>query len=64
MISDTQALAEGHPVHARKLTSLARKLHDFSSRLEPYFEIVNIFVQAKPEIAALVWGSLQMLFQV
>lgn len=64
MISAIQALAENHPVHRTKLTEAVRKLHRFSSKLEPYFDIVSIFVQMSPEYAGLVWGSLRMIFQV
>jgi len=64
MISELKCLAEAHPVHKTKLTALVRKLHSFSSKLEPYFEIVNIFVQVKPDVSAAVWGSLRMVFQV
>lgn len=64
MISELQGLAESHPVHKAKLTALVRKLHAFTSKVEPYFEIVNIFAQIKADVSSAVWGSLRVLFQV
>jgi hypothetical protein len=64
MIADIQKIADNHPVHKSKLTAVVRKLNRFANKIQPYFEIVNIFIQAKPEYGALVWGSLRMIFQV
>jgi hypothetical protein len=64
MISAIQEQAKNHPIHRSRLTVACRKLHGFTSLLEPYFEIVNIFVQVKPEYAGLVWGSMRMIFYV
>ncbi len=64
MIADIQNTADNHPVHKSKLTIVVGKLNRFANRIQPYFDIVNIFVQAKPEYAALVWGSLRTIFQV
>lgn len=33
-------------------------------RMEPYFAIVDIFVQTNPQYAGLFWGSLRLLFKV
>lgn len=41
--------------------SMVQKLGD---RLEPFFKIVEIFVSSKPEVAALVWGSVRFVFKV
>lgn len=32
--------------------------------LEPYFKVVEILISSHPECAALVWGSLRLIFQV
>lgn len=64
LISELQLLAESHPVHKSRLVAFVRKLHSFSRRLEPYFEIVNIYVQVKPDFAAAIWGSLRVLFKL
>jgi len=64
MISELQGLAESHPVHKAKLTALVRKLHAFTSKVEPHFEIVNIFAQIKADVSSAIWGSLRVLFQV
>ncbi|KAL6863348.1 hypothetical protein ACO1O0_003597 [Amphichorda felina] len=41
--------------------SMVQKLGD---QLEPFFKIVEIFVSSKPEIAALVWGSVRFVFKL
>jgi hypothetical protein len=61
MISAIHELAENHPIHRTKLTAAVRKLHNFSRNLEPYFDIVNIFIQANPEYTCLIWGSLRTI---
>lgn len=64
MISELQSLAETHPVHKAKLTAFVRRLHAFTSKVEPYFEIINIFAQIKADVSSAVWGSLRVLFKV
>lgn len=64
MLSSIQSLAENHPVHSGRLLAVFGIIHQFSRSLEPYFDIIGIFVQARPEYAALVWGSLSMIFRV
>jgi hypothetical protein len=36
----------------------------FNDRLQPYFEVVNIFIQSNPKYAAIVWGALRLVLQV
>jgi hypothetical protein len=64
MISEIQDLANSHPVNRSKLTKACRKIDGLARKLEPYFEVVNIFVQVQPEYAGLVWGSLRTIFKV
>ena len=64
MIDDIHALANEHPVHKSKLTVVVHKIHQFAKSLEPYFEIVNIFVQVRPDYMGLIWGSLMTIFKV
>lgn len=64
MLEDIQIIAENHPVHSSKLTGVVRKIHQFAESLEPYFRIVEIFVQVRPDSMALIWGSLRFIFKV
>ncbi|XXH00175.1 hypothetical protein Hte_006517 [Hypoxylon texense] len=59
-----KAIAETHPVHRSRLTTACRKFQHLVSRLQPYFDVVEVFVQAKPEYMALIWGSLKMIFKL
>lgn len=44
-----------------KVFNLLTKLNH---ALDPYFKVVGIFVSAKPEIAAFVWGAIRLILQV
>lgn len=39
-------------------------MRNFISLLEPYFKLVDIFVSSNPHYAAIVWGSIRVVFQV
>jgi hypothetical protein len=41
-----------------------RCINTLKEALEPYFRVVDILVSSKPEYAALVWGSIRLVFQV
>ena len=43
---------------------LIARIKSFSDRLEPYFDVIGIIVQAHPEYAAFVWGTVRMVLQV
>lgn len=64
MLASAKETYEQHPVHQSRLKRLFDKLSDFSIRLSPYFDVVNILVSSHPEYSALVWGSIRFLFQV
>jgi hypothetical protein len=64
MISEIQDLERSHPVNRSQLMTACRKIDGLARKLEPYFEVINIFVQIQPEYAGLVWGSLRMIFKV
>ncbi|KAI4867277.1 hypothetical protein F4820DRAFT_468079 [Hypoxylon rubiginosum] len=59
-----KAITEKHPVHRSRLTAACRKFQHLVSRLQPYFDVVEVFVQVKPEYMALIWGSLKMIFKL
>ncbi|KAF4955986.1 hypothetical protein FGADI_4159 [Fusarium gaditjirri] len=54
------AVANGKIQHS-KVFNLLAKLHD---ALDPYFKVVGIFVSAKPEVAAFVWGAIRLILQL
>jgi hypothetical protein len=64
MISAIREIAKQHPIHRSRMTVACGKLQRFASKLEPYFDIVNIFMRATPGYASLVWGSVRLIFQV
>ena len=64
MLDDIRALcAEDQKNHLR-LLSCSRKLAAFSHAFAPYFDIINIFVQIKPEWLGWFWGSIRLVFKV
>ncbi len=64
MVESIQSLAKSHPVQSSRLTAAARKFAAFVQFLQPYFDVVEIFVQVKPDVMALIWGLLKMIFKV
>ncbi|KAL1874562.1 hypothetical protein Daus18300_003581 [Diaporthe australafricana] len=63
MVASIEAISKSHHVQDSRITAAFRKFEGFVAYLEPYFQIVDTFVSAKPECAALVWGSLRMIFK-
>jgi hypothetical protein len=63
MLTELTASIAKHKNRGR-LSNCCYNFAVFSRAFEPYFEIVNIFVQVKPDIAGLVWGSLRLIFAV
>ncbi|RYP91269.1 hypothetical protein DL770_002587 [Monosporascus sp. CRB-9-2] len=45
--------------HLRHLS----KIEPFLNRLEEYSKVIEIFIQAKPDILALIWGPIKLLLQ-
>ncbi|KAL4879912.1 hypothetical protein BJY04DRAFT_219717 [Aspergillus karnatakaensis] len=46
---------KSHPQNKSLVMLCARKINSLTEKLQPYFDIVNIFVQSNPSYAALVW---------
>lgn len=44
--------------------SMLDTLTRFANRLNPYFDVVGIFVQTHPEFAGLAWGAVRLALQV
>ncbi len=53
-----------NPDRQNRLEKCVRHFRNFGRRIEPYFDVVNIFVQTHPEYLGLVWGTLTLLFKV
>ncbi|KAI0166880.1 hypothetical protein GGR52DRAFT_555997 [Hypoxylon sp. FL1284] len=64
VVAAIATIAEKHPVHQSRLTAACRKFQHLVSRLQPYFDVVETFVQVKPEYMAIIWGSLKMIFKL
>ncbi|KAJ4152468.1 hypothetical protein NW754_004264 [Fusarium falciforme] len=48
----------------RRGKSVASRLASFLQTIEQFTPIVNTYIQSNPEIAALVWGSVRLTFQL
>jgi len=48
---------------ARGFSKMAKQISSFSRNLEPYFDVLGIFVQSHPEWAAIAWGAIQLVFK-
>ncbi|KAK1749555.1 hypothetical protein QBC47DRAFT_333452 [Echria macrotheca] len=64
MMSSITSIAEAHPIHGSRLTAACRKFQVFVDHIKSYFDVVEIFVQVKPEYLALIWGSLRLIFKL
>jgi hypothetical protein len=47
-----------------KLVKLCTKISRFADSFAPFFDVVNIYCQIKPEWINWFWGSLRLVFQV
>ena len=63
MLNEISALTKEHR-DSDRLFKCCTKIHKFADSFEPYFEIINIFVQVKPDCAGIVWGSVRLIFAV
>lgn len=43
---------------------VVKGIKTFSVRLQPYFAIIDVFIQSNPTYAAIIWGSLRLVLQV
>jgi hypothetical protein len=41
-----------------------RRIEPYLERLRQYNEVINTFVQVKPDILALIWGPVRLLLQI
>lgn len=40
------------------------RIERVSTRLRPFFQVIEIFVSSRPEYAAIAWGSIRLIFMV
>lgn len=65
MIKSVKELAEKHPSMTQgPVQRFCQSVLFLSSSLKPYFAVINSFVQSDPHVAGLVWGSIQLVFQL
>lgn len=61
----TSLIAEFQRHRSRqRLENCSKKVRDFSEKLQPYFAIVDIFVQTNPEYAGIVWGAIRLILRL
>lgn len=64
MITSIEKQANTHPTHKSALTKCCRKIEKISNRLSPFMRVIDLMVSSHPEFAAIVWGSLSLVFTV
>jgi hypothetical protein len=64
MLDSIRRVVEEHPIHQSRLIKVLKRIESFVSRLDPFFEIVNAFVQTNPQYSGLAWGAIQLVFVV
>jgi hypothetical protein len=63
LFAELKQTSEQHK-KSSKLLVCCQRLQRFSAAFEPYFDIVNIFVQVKPDWFGVFWGSIRLIFKV
>ena len=47
-----------------RLSKCVSKIASFSREFAPFFDVISIFVQVKPDWFGVFWGSVRLIFQV
>ena len=63
LIESIKAKIESHNVNRNRLATCCDKIQKFSSKLKPFFDIINICVQ-NTQYAAWTWGAIRLVFLV
>jgi hypothetical protein len=53
-----------HPLQKSILTRCCGQVNGLSSKLSPFFKVVDLFVSSNPTFAAVAWGSIRLVFVV
>ena len=62
MLAAVKAECQLHKQFSR-LSSCTTKIATFSDAFAPFFDVISIFVQIKPEWLGIFWGSVRLVFQ-
>ncbi|KAL6880723.1 hypothetical protein J3F83DRAFT_39 [Trichoderma novae-zelandiae] len=47
-----------------RLRRCAEKVASFANGFAPFFDVIGVFVQVKPEYAAVLWGTIWFIFKI
>lgn len=64
LIKHLESLEIAPTTSKRQLKRWVDQVRKFSDRLAPYLDAIGFIVQSHPEIAAITWGIIRMIFQV
>jgi hypothetical protein len=64
MIASVRKASSYFAGNQRRLMAIAERITAFSDAFAPFFDVVNIYIQIKPEWAAVFWGTLWLIFKV
>lgn len=63
MVRELQLHVKTHQ-NSHKLSMFCKNIERFAAAWAPFFDIVNIFIHSKPDIASLAWGAVGLVFVV
>ncbi|KAI0182629.1 hypothetical protein EV127DRAFT_449110 [Xylaria flabelliformis] len=64
MIASVRKASSHFAGNQRGLIRIAERIAAFSDAFAPFFDVVNVYVQIKPEWAAVFWGTLWLIFKL
>lgn len=64
MLRAMQDFAESKAGDRTLLERMLARIERISTRLKPFFQVIEIFVSSNPEYAAIAWGSIRLIFMV
>ncbi|KAI1120753.1 hypothetical protein F5Y10DRAFT_117398 [Nemania abortiva] len=64
MTASVRKAASHFAGNQRVLMRIAERITAFSDAFAPFFDVVNVYVQIKPDVAAVFWGSLWLIFKL
>ncbi|KAI0545461.1 hypothetical protein F4679DRAFT_561029 [Xylaria curta] len=64
MIASVRKASSHFAGNQRRLIRIADRIATFSDAFAPFFDVVNVYVQIKPEWAAVFWGTLWLIFKL
>ncbi|ORY12258.1 hypothetical protein BCR34DRAFT_306723 [Clohesyomyces aquaticus] len=64
MLEDVRAMCAANQKEHHRLLTCSRKIALFSHAFAPYFDIINIYVQIRPDWLGWFWGSIRLVFKL